>query len=466
MLGSGVIWGFVIGTFCGAIANLSPATYEFRRNMSDLNTYISANDIDRGLGMRLRDYFHRAKHLHDSGNSARILSMMSPALQTETIIAVNRPWHRHVWFLNHDHVAKQFVVRLQMVLSPLVLSPYELCPHGFLYILYRGVVVYRGAILTKPACWGEDIVLKPFAPNLVRSDNARAMNFAEVFMLDWTTLNEAMKGFPQTRAHIRRTSVRLAMRREFVRVARLVKRREQLAQQNRLSGADSALDDMRDSCFTDMLHASTAVSAGEVALQHQLLAMKRQEGGRNTIAPSLLEVELEALPSAMQDAHVASSSQSSNAARIDEALRLAARIDEALRLGSDSSLRPAPMQASSVPGAAATGALQRHSLRELQPPRAPPTQSRSNLAAASPFLSSTAGWHDTPSSDDRFAAMDSKLEHLRSAMTHLRNDLKTELARQHAAVLAALAGKRSAAHHEAQTARAQHDGSFWPSLKA
>ena len=33
MLLSGILWGYVIGTFCGAIANLSPQTYEFRRNM-------------------------------------------------------------------------------------------------------------------------------------------------------------------------------------------------------------------------------------------------------------------------------------------------------------------------------------------------------------------------------------------------------------------------------------------------
>ena len=36
----GVVWGYVIGTFCGTIANLSPATHEFRQNMADLNTYV------------------------------------------------------------------------------------------------------------------------------------------------------------------------------------------------------------------------------------------------------------------------------------------------------------------------------------------------------------------------------------------------------------------------------------------
>ena len=38
MLLGAILWGYVIGTFCGTIANLSPATQEFRRNLDDLNT--------------------------------------------------------------------------------------------------------------------------------------------------------------------------------------------------------------------------------------------------------------------------------------------------------------------------------------------------------------------------------------------------------------------------------------------
>ena len=49
------IWGYVIGTFCGAIANLAPATFEFRRNMDDLNSYLAMNRVNKPLGTRLRE---------------------------------------------------------------------------------------------------------------------------------------------------------------------------------------------------------------------------------------------------------------------------------------------------------------------------------------------------------------------------------------------------------------------------
>ena len=88
MLLGAVVWGYVIGTFCGTIANLSPATEEFRRNLDDLNTYMVRNRVDAALRQRLRDYFHRARHLHDSSNQKRLLSMMSPMLQSEVVLAV------------------------------------------------------------------------------------------------------------------------------------------------------------------------------------------------------------------------------------------------------------------------------------------------------------------------------------------------------------------------------------------
>jgi hypothetical protein len=75
----------VIGTFCGAIANLSPLTYEFRRNMDDLNSYIRIHDVQRDLGRRLREYFHQARHLVEGQSHLRLLSMMSPALQVPSL---------------------------------------------------------------------------------------------------------------------------------------------------------------------------------------------------------------------------------------------------------------------------------------------------------------------------------------------------------------------------------------------
>ena len=95
IFGSG-LWGYVIGTFCGTIANLSPATSEFRRNMDDLNAYMVTHAVDWSLRVRLREYFFRTRHIHDSESQQRLLLLMSPKLQSELVLAVHQKWIRNV----------------------------------------------------------------------------------------------------------------------------------------------------------------------------------------------------------------------------------------------------------------------------------------------------------------------------------------------------------------------------------
>ena len=96
--------------------------------MDDLNLYMAANHFDAGLRARLREYFHRAKHLHDSRNQSRLLDMMSPALQSEVVLAANSRWLRGVWFLSNECVEDQFIVCLTMALTRRWCSPRSSSP--------------------------------------------------------------------------------------------------------------------------------------------------------------------------------------------------------------------------------------------------------------------------------------------------------------------------------------------------
>ena len=80
-------------------------------------------------------------------SETRLLHMMSPALQSKIVLDVNERWVKAVWFLGG--VEAEFVVRLTLSLNPMVLAPYELAPSGFLYILFRGVMIIGGELLTK-----------------------------------------------------------------------------------------------------------------------------------------------------------------------------------------------------------------------------------------------------------------------------------------------------------------------------
>jgi hypothetical protein len=298
MLLGAICWGYVLGTFCGVIASLAPSTADFRRTMDDLNSFLSANHISPDLSKRLREYFHRTKHLRDADKHQQLMVMMSPMLQSEIVLAVNKAWLSQVWYL--ARAEREFVVSLTISLSPMVLAPIELAPSGFLYILYRGVVLYNGRVLTRGQTWGEDIIVSCVAPHLCRAFNARAMNFAEVFIIDWPTLEVAASAFPTTDAHIRRCAKRLAMRRMFILAARIeVARQRALAtgreplevscdgsfnwkgdKRRQLSGGGGSSKSgtgkfMRGHTLTNMLRHAGDASQAEVSLQAQLLNLRR-----------------------------------------------------------------------------------------------------------------------------------------------------------------------------------------------
>lgn len=108
--------------------------------------------------------------------------------------------------------------------------------------------------------WGEDIIVMAYAPGLVRGSNARAMNYAECLITDWEMLEQACAAFPLSRKHIKRCALRLAMRRELVRLSRLVMRERT----------------RKHKTIHRMLSDATN-SAGieEVALQQQLIQIRR-----------------------------------------------------------------------------------------------------------------------------------------------------------------------------------------------
>ena len=291
----GVIWGYVVGTFCGSIANLSPATSDFRNNMDDLNSFMRENHMNKSLQTRLREYFHRTRHIHNSQNQQRLLSLMSPMLQSEVVLSVNHRWLRSVWCL--QHVEDEFLVALTMSLSPMVLAPYELAPCGFLYVLYRGIVILGGDLITKGRAWGEDIILANVAPSLIRPINAKAMNYAEVFICSWDAMSSGLQAFPASAEIIRHCALRLAMRRQLVRCAAALKR-----MRNRTDGdvveetlrATGHLPELREnSCRNPSLGASfrkartvhkmfertTSVSDAAIHLQKELINKRREESG-------------------------------------------------------------------------------------------------------------------------------------------------------------------------------------------
>ena len=66
MLSGAFVWSQVVATFCGVISTMSPGTTDFRLTLDSLNAYMSLHNLPGEMRQRLRDFFHRTRHLWQS----------------------------------------------------------------------------------------------------------------------------------------------------------------------------------------------------------------------------------------------------------------------------------------------------------------------------------------------------------------------------------------------------------------
>jgi len=239
MLLGGMIWGSVIATFCGVIANLDPQGTEFRNTMDDLNTFMASQAIPNDMRVSLREYFHQTKHLQVAKANKALIENMSPMLQGQVVWKINERWLKHVWFLRAAE--DKFMVQLSLNLLAAVFAPAELCPNGYMYISHRGIALYGGKVMTTGKVWGEDMILQ--SANLRSKYAARCMTYVEVYMISRDELLSLARHFPPTLKIIRRSAFRLAFRREMIRRAQsnIKKRNDAAGVENKESTAERML---------------------------------------------------------------------------------------------------------------------------------------------------------------------------------------------------------------------------------
>lgn len=262
MLTGAMLWGHVIGTFCGIVATMNPHHAEFNRRMDDLNSYLALNNLPQELRRRLREYLHQTRHLQMASASKEIVTLLSPALQGEVTWAVNKRWLMRVSFFNKAE--PEFLVQISLCLSPLVFTPGELAVSGYLYIVHRGIALYGGRVLTSGRVWGEDCIIQ--SAHLQKKWCARAMNYLEVYMISRDDVLEVAQSFPTTWHIIRKQAVRMAVRRQFILAAKLI------AGQKGMSWGGST------STFDRILDQACSVPIAELRLQGALTSNRVETG--------------------------------------------------------------------------------------------------------------------------------------------------------------------------------------------
>ena len=183
--------------------------------VDNLNRFMSLQGLPQQMRQQLREYFHQTRHLQIARANKALIENMSPMLQGLVVWKVNEKWLRHVWFLRSAE--DSFMVQLSLHLTAAVFAPAELCPHGYMYIVHRGIALYGGKVLTSGKVWGEDMILQ--SAHLRSKYAARCMTYVEVYMISRDDLITLAMRYPATLKLIRRSAFRLGFRREMIRRA-------------------------------------------------------------------------------------------------------------------------------------------------------------------------------------------------------------------------------------------------------
>merc|ERR550514_1946303 len=81
MIIGGMIWAYVIGECCGAVANLDPLQTAFQHNMDALNFMLADQGVPDKMRKDLRAYFRESRYVARLREYSLLRGQMSRALR-------------------------------------------------------------------------------------------------------------------------------------------------------------------------------------------------------------------------------------------------------------------------------------------------------------------------------------------------------------------------------------------------
>ena len=175
----------------------------------------SGSELPVALQRRAREYLHAQRDCQVRFETSKAVSALSPSLQVEMIMEVQRVFFECVAFFKN--VEPPCCVQLSMAMRSGVFAPGELASTHQLYVIDRGLALYHGRILSWGKTWGEDdVLLTDGLLTYLRTARARAMTYLEYRSLSRDALHEIVDQFPSTRKKLRRSAIFVALARCMV----------------------------------------------------------------------------------------------------------------------------------------------------------------------------------------------------------------------------------------------------------
>ena len=126
-----------------------------------------------------------------------------------------------VWYLKLFDNA--ICVELALKFASSVMAPGEQATLRKLYVIERGMVLYRGAVMSQGKVWGaDDVILTDGLLKFERLDRAQAMTYAETRELSRDDLLAVITKDPRAMRQMRKYAVYVATKRHMIAVAKEV----------------------------------------------------------------------------------------------------------------------------------------------------------------------------------------------------------------------------------------------------
>lgn len=232
VLVSGLCWAYILGEVSGIVSDLNEEAQSFRKRMDQLNGMLEERGVPEAMKKRLRSFFLSSRARSEHMTQKDLLQNMSPTLQGEVSLILNREWIAKVSFL------KEFLDEVAMGTDSSCAEAYRACIADIsrsmdtmavsqsetflkvqrLHIVYKGLIAIGKSVLRKGDVWGEDFILSDVS--LIDAQRCCALTYAELMYIDRATFMEIVEDHkyacPQLKAKIRRCAVRLAVRRGII----------------------------------------------------------------------------------------------------------------------------------------------------------------------------------------------------------------------------------------------------------
>jgi len=230
ILASGVSWAILLGQVCGVLAGLGQEEAEFRSMMDGLNRMMRDRLLPDVMRLRLRSFFISSKLQTRRARQIDLIAHMSPGLQGEVVMYLNKKWMKQVKFFRRimEDAGKSpgrltdFIVDVSMRFQTV---NYAQCEHfgqpHTLYVLLCGLSSGRGRVNRTGSVWGDDFMLADI--NLTLPCESNALTYVELIRLTREDFYEVVDlhavQMPELRKRVRRYCCWLALQRWILREA-------------------------------------------------------------------------------------------------------------------------------------------------------------------------------------------------------------------------------------------------------